>query len=625
MAIKDLIMQQYAAEVVPATTIDDIFAVTNFIGSGATKVVSTGVDISTGGLIVVKARNNISSFGFVDSVRGVTKTLSSAVNAAETTDVNSITAISSTGFTLGSSANYNSPGKFYSSFSFKKSPSFFDVVTYTGTGAASLTVPHNLGSAPGMITVKAKSASSDWATRHESSTGLLYLNRTDEAAVGFTEITASSSTTFTVDLTLNASGVTYIAYIFASDPTIDGNIACGSFTTDVSSNATVSSLSWEPQLVLCKRLNSQSDWFILNSTSGLTVSNSLSLAVNSTVTETVITWINPTTTGFNIKNLVYNSTYVYIAIRRSYAIPTTGSSVFYAKTYTGNGATQAISGVGFSPDLTIVRPRTTVTAWSVIDSMRGYAKSLISTAATAETIDTSKITGYNNSDGFSISTSASVNSYGVTYITHNFKRATGFFTIAADTGTGVNKTVPHNLGAVPELMLRKSRSSATGWIVWSKSLAAAEYLELNTTAAKATAATYWNSTTPTDTVFSVGNSSNINLNLGQYVTYLFATLSGVSKVGSYTGNGTTQTINCGFSTGARFILIKCTSSVGDWFTWDTSRGIIAGNDPFLAYNTTTVENTSDDSIDPDSTGFIVNQNVANINVNTATYIYLAIA
>ena len=625
MAIKDLIMQQYAAEVVPATTIDDLFAVTNYIGSGAAKVVSTGVDISTGGLIVVKARNNVSSFGFVDSVRGVTKTLSSAVSAAETTDVNSITAISSTGFTLGSSANYNSSGKFYSSFSFKKSPSFFDVVTYTGTGAASLTVPHNLGSAPGMVTVKATSATNNWATRHESSTGLLYLNRTDGAAVGFTEITASSSTTFTVDLTLNASGVTYIAYIFASDPTIDGNIACGSFTTDVSSNATVSSLSWEPQLVLCKRTDTPSDWFILNSTSGLTVSNSLSLAVNSTAAETVITWINPTTTGFNIKNLVSNSTYVYVAIRRPYAIPTTGSSVFYAKTYTGNGATQAISGVGFSPDLTIVRPRTTVTAWSVIDSMRGYANSLTSTATTVETIDTSKITGYDNSDGFSISTSASVNSNSVTYIAHNFKRATGFFTIAADTGTGVNKTVPHNLGAVPELMLRKSRSSATGWIVWSKSLAAAEYLELNTTAAKATAATYWNSTTPTDTVFSVGNSSNINLNLGQYVTYLFATLSGVSKVGSYTGNGTTQTINCGFSTGARFILIKCTSSAGDWFTWDTSRGIIAGSDPFLAYNTTTVENTSDDSIDPDSTGFIVNQNVANINVNTATYIYLAIA
>ena len=625
MAIKDLIMQQYAAEVVPATTIDDLFSVTNYIGSGAAKVVSTGIDISTGGLIVVKARNNISNFGFVDSIRGVTKVLSPAVSTAETTDVNSITAISSTGFTLGSSATYNTSGKFYSAFSFKKSPSFFDVVTYTGTGTSSLTVPHNLGSAPGMVTVKAKSATGNWATRHESSTGLLYLNRTDGAAVGFTEITASSSTTFTVDLTLNASGVIYIAYIFASDPSIDGNIACGSFTTDVSSNATVSSLSWEPQLVLCKRLNSQSDWFILNSTSGLTVSNSLSLAVNSTAAETVITWINPTTTGFNIKNLFTSSTYVYIAIRRPYAAPTTGSSVFYAKTYTGNGATQAISGVGFSPDLTFVRPRTTVTAWSVIDSMRGYAKSLISSTTAAETVDTSKITGYDNSDGFSISTSASVNSNGITYVAHNFKRATGFFTIAADTGTGVNKTVPHNLGAVPELMIRKSRSSATDWIVWSKSLAAAECLVFNTTAAKATAATYWNSTAPTDTVFSVGNSSNINLNLGQYVTYLFATVSGVSKVGSYTGNGTTQTINCGFSTGARFILIKCTSSVGDWFTWDTSRGIIAGSDPFLAYNTTTVENTADDSIDPDSTGFIVNQTTSNINANTATYIYLAIA
>jgi hypothetical protein len=110
------------------------------------------------------------------------------------------------------------------------------------------------------------------------------------------------------------------------------------------------------------------------------------------------------------------------------------------------------------------------------------------------------------------------------------------------------------------------------------------------------------------------------------VIYLFATKAGISKVGSYTGNGSSQTINCGFTTGARFVLIKRTDSTGDWYVWDTVRGIIASTDPHLSLNTTVAEVTTDDSVDPDNSGFIVNQLAAtNINVTSATYIFLAIA
>jgi len=96
--------------------------------------------------------------------------------------------------------------------------------------------------------------------------------------------------------------------------------------------------------------------------------------------------------------------------------------------------------------------------------------------------------------------------------------------------------------------------------------------------------------------------------------------------GRYTGNGSSQTINCGFTGGARFILIKRTSAAGDWYVWDTARGIISGNDPHLSLNTNAVEVTSNDTIDADNTGFVVNQVAAtNVNVNAATYIFLAIA
>ena len=128
---------------------------------------------------------------------------------------------------------------------------------------------------------------------------------------------------------------------------------------------------------------------------------------------------------------------------------------------------------------------------------------------------------------------------------------------------------------------------------------------------------------PTSTLFYTwGNSS-----LGDTtVNYLFATVAGVSKVGSYTGNGSSQTIACGFTAGSRFILIKRTDSTGGWYVWDSARGIVAGNDPHLSLNTTAAEVTTDDSVDTDNSGFIVNQLAAtNINVTSATYIFLAIA
>jgi hypothetical protein len=111
-----------------------------------------------------------------------------------------------------------------------------------------------------------------------------------------------------------------------------------------------------------------------------------------------------------------------------------------------------------------------------------------------------------------------------------------------------------------------------------------------------------------------------------WVVYLFASCPGVSKVGSYTGNGGSQTIPCGFTAGARFVLVKRTDSTGDWYLWDVARGIVAANDPHLSLNSTAAEVTTDDSIDPDATGFIVNQNTAtNINVNGGSYVFLSIA
>jgi hypothetical protein len=110
------------------------------------------------------------------------------------------------------------------------------------------------------------------------------------------------------------------------------------------------------------------------------------------------------------------------------------------------------------------------------------------------------------------------------------------------------------------------------------------------------------------------------------IAYLFATLAGVSKVGSYTGTGADLNVDCGFSAGARFILIKRADSTGDWYVYDSARGIVAGNDPYLLLNSTDAEVTGTDYIDPLSSGFTVTSSApAALNASGGTYIFLAIA
>jgi hypothetical protein len=124
----------------------------------------------------------------------------------------------------------------------------------------------------------------------------------------------------------------------------------------------------------------------------------------------------------------------------------------------------------------------------------------------------------------------------------------------------------------------------------------------------------------------MGTDSAINGASRTYVNYLFATCAGVSKVGSYTGTGALQTVNCGFTSGARFVLIKRTDSTGDWWTYDSARGITSGNDPYLFLNSTAAEVTGTNYVDTDSTGFKVTAAApAGLNASGGSYIFFAVA
>jgi hypothetical protein len=217
-------------------------------------------------------------------------------------------------------------------------------------------------------------------------------------------------------------------------------------------------------------------------------------------------------------------------------------------------------------------------------------------------------------------------------ISWSWKRAPSYFDVVAYTGTGSARTVSHNLGAVPEMIWVKCRSaSSTPWIVYHKDLDASnpshKYLYLNSDGAVDSFDDYWNQTEPTASVFSTKDDyQNHNNNASHsYIAYLFASVAGISKLGSYTGNATdNHVIDCGFSSGARFVLIKKTSDPGEWFVVDTVRGIVAGADPFLELNQTRSQITGDDIVDPNSSGFALSSR-ADCNENGQTYIFYAIA
>jgi hypothetical protein len=181
-------------------------------------------------------------------------------------------------------------------------------------------------------------------------------------------------------------------------------------------------------------------------------------------------------------------------------------------------------------------------------------------------------------------------------------------------------------------MIVKSRSGTANWNVYAAPIWQGSgnfnVLTINSTSPDGTYNnTIFNSTAPTASVFSIGSvAGTVNDSGATYVAYLFATCPGVSKVGSYTGTGATQSINCGFAAGARFVLIKRTDASGAWYVWDSARGIIASDDPYLLLNSTAPEVTNTDYVDAAASGFEITSTApAAINASGGSYIFLAIS
>lgn len=390
--------------------VDDVFSAYTYTGNGSTQTINNGIDVAgKGGLVWTKSRTQAVSNTLIDTTRGLSTYNFTDATDAQYTNSGVNMSVSSTGYSLNNSwSNFNQNGQNFVSWTFRKAAKFFDIVTYTGDGTSNRAIAHSLGIAPGMIIVKKTSAANNWCVYHRgiANTELLKLNLTDAKAtwVGWNN-TDPTSSAFTVNSgsDVNASGATYVAYLFAHDTSTDGIIQCGSFTTDGSGNATVN-LGWEPQYVLYKNAGALGSWSILDTMRGYSLTNDAYLFANASSTESSSADSRyPTATGFVANGFGASNTFIYLAIRRPNKPPTTGTQVYNAIARTGTSAAATVTGVGFAPDLVWVAGRGVGIGQYESDRLRGGSQYLQGASTNTEGYSSTFITSF-NMDGYSIGT-----------------------------------------------------------------------------------------------------------------------------------------------------------------------------------------------------------------------------
>lgn len=633
-----------AGNVDPSAFIENLFSTYLYTGTGSAQTITNGINLSgQGGLVWLKSRSLANPHWLFDTSRGIYNYLKTNTTDSQNTSNTSLTAFNSNGFSIGNDTEISTNGATQVSWTFRKQPKFFDVVTYTGDGTTPRNINHNLGSVPGCIIIKNLTTAQAWPVYHRSLniTGgfAMTLNTTDATASSgvlpqFFASTLATSTQFTVGnaSAVNNSGNTFVAYLFAHDAGgfgltgTDNVISCGSFA---STGAVVNvTLGYEPQFLLVKRTDAADDWRIIDSMRGFTTDkNDQILAPNLSAAETNLNpYIGPTATGFSTAAITAGRTYIYIAIRRGpMAVPTLGTSVYAGQLQSPPGGSYTLAAnSGFPIDMLISRVTASIQSCYTFTRLQG--NEYLATASTAAA--GSATYGWDKMAGVTAAWDASAST-----VSWAFRRAPGVMDVVCYVGAGADN-VYHNLTVVPEMIITKGRSNAANWAVYHKDLGNTKGLNLNTTGAVQSPVYWWYAATPQATVYQVGGDTTgpggtnpYTSAVGvTYVAYLFATCAGVSKVGSYTGTAALQTVACGFTTGARFVLIKRTDSTGDWYVWDSARGITSGNDPYLLLNSTAAEVTGTNYVDTDVTGFKVTAAApAGINASGGTYIFLAIA
>jgi len=612
----------------------------------------------TGMMFMGRRRDELVRTGIYDTSRGDRSEMKiEASNAENTLGYYIYGTRANGGMTLngsyGALNTANDPGI---TWMFKKTPKFFDQFVYSGNGNPTRTINHSLNDNPGFIIIKARTATANWATWNNSYPSAPGMYLQSSAGGGVSNISNVTSTSFQLnaDPEVNDSGVSYVCYVFADNnntgnfgPTADQDIIrTGSYLG--SGNPTFVDVGFVPQWLLIKAASGNGGWHVVDMMRGFgrgidtDPSQTAYIRLNTAGAETdTLCGLYPYYGSNGQKGFAFNDTngdlngagktFFYMAIRRPMAIPESGSDVWITR-YRGElNATEEPGyktvysnpvGAPIRADLAITRnlDTTGVSGDTVlIDRNRSTWDLRTNSNQVSQQNVTDNALDYTN--GFS-----SAQSLDTTKRAWIWEAAPKFFNLSNYTGTGSAQSIQHELDAVPEMMWVKDFQSAQDWIVYHSALGDDDILQLNTTDARQPtgSSVFWNNTTPTNTTFTVGTYSSVNQSTGRFTVYLFATLAGVSKVGSYSGTGVAQNIDCGFSTGARFVLIKRYDSTGNWILLDSVRGIGPGNDLYNFINTNTVQEQSADLLSAHNAGFGVTTNTL-VNDAGGSYIFYAIS
>ena len=320
---------------------------------------------------------------------------------------------------------------------------------------------------------------------------------------------------------------------------------------------------------------------------------------------------------------------------------------FNTVTYTGNGGTQSITGVGFRPDWTWIKERNTAVSHQIFDVIRGATKRIYPDSTSAENTNADSLTSF-DSDGFSLGSAGSTNGNSDTFVSWNWKagnsqgssntdgtinttytsvNSTAKFSISTYTGTGSAATFGHGLGVAPTFCLHKELNSTGPWFVSNvKRTGDTGYMYLDQDITGSTSGQNFYTAKPTSSLINLGTDPDINQSGQTYVAYCFAEVQGFSRFGTYTSNGNADGsfIYTGFK--PAWVMVKNVSSTSAWMLYDNKRDTDGNpNTKSLMPNLSNAEDVNAENVDFLSNGFKCRGTGVKLNNSTDTFAYFAFA
>ena len=638
--------------------VDDVFSTYIYNADQGNYInVNNGIDLAgEGGLVWGKRRDYPENHVLCDTERGPLKYLSTSNTSAAITS-HGFSAYNSNGFTVNNASRgaVNQGSGVYCTWTFRKAPGFFDVVTYTGNGS-NRTIAHSLGSVPGMILIRRYDGAGEWMVYHVGNvkagngsaiTGHTAKLRMDDnssasSSAGTFNNTAPTSSVFSLGTQewVNGNGYEFVAYIFGNNDQsfgVGGDeaiIKCGNWTGDNSYSKDIT-LGFEPQWLMVKNASGGTTWTITDSLRGIpheTAGKITQLAPSLEFSESQFDTnegnmeINLHANGFTLKDnaSVWNSNnenYIYVAIRRPDGYvgkpAELGNQVFTP--VFGSANAPMFKSNNHIVDFTLQKNSnfaTQSTDWNA-------TARLISGQRLKPNTTSAQISNQYQVFDYQSGTSSYTGGSGIRFA-WMFKRHAGL-DIVNYTGNATARSINHGLNAVPEMIWAKKKNSTGNWYAYHKGLNGGSssvnyFLQLDTADTQQNVA-IWN-ITPTSSVFHLSTDGHANSNGDDFIAMLFASVDGISKVGSYTGSASSQTISLGFQ--PRFLKVKkyTGSPATHWYVLDTVRGWGSGDDKYLELSSTAVE-ASHDFGAPTSTGMTLPGGEEAFNASGSSYIYYA--